>query len=87
MKELIYLVIVNLLGFGLMGADKRFARAHTRRVPENVLFVTALLGGSLGSWIGMYVFRHKTRHWYFVIGMPLLLALQVLLGCYICCFR
>ncbi|MBO5522623.1 MAG: DUF1294 domain-containing protein [Roseburia sp.] len=74
-----YVVIMNILGFLLMGADKRRARKHLWRISEKSLFLCSLLGGSIGTWAGMYVFRHKTRHWYFVVGMPLILAVQVVL--------
>ncbi len=76
-KMWIYLVLVNLLGFFLMGEDKRRAKNHLWRISEKNLFLCSLLGGSLGSWAGMYVFRHKTKHWYFVVGMPLILAAQI----------
>ncbi|MGN0974405.1 MAG: DUF1294 domain-containing protein [Gemmiger sp.] len=59
-----------------MRADKRFARRRARRVPEKAFFLLALLGGAAGGWLGMYAFRHKTRHWYFVFGMPAILAAQ-----------
>lgn len=59
-----------------MGEDKRRARKHLWRIPEKTLFLCSILGGSVGTWAGMYVFHHKTKHWYFVIGMPLLLVLQ-----------
>ena len=79
---LIYIIIMNILGFCLMGLDKYRARARQWRVPEEVLFGAALLGGSVGAWVGMYIFHHKTRHWYFVAGMPLILAAQVGLAWY-----
>jgi uncharacterized membrane protein YsdA (DUF1294 family) len=50
---------------------------HRWRISERMLFLVSILGGSIGTWAGMYVFRHKTRHWYFVIGMPLILILQI----------
>lgn len=68
----IYLVIINLTGFILMGADKRKARLGNWRIPEKAFFIVSIIGGSLGSWAGMYVFRHKTRHWYFAVFMPLI---------------
>ena len=84
MKPLIfflcYLIIANLAGFLLMGIDKRKARKNKWRIPEKTLFVTALLGGSIGSILGMRVFRHKTKHTAFVIGMPCILLLQILLA-------
>ena len=78
----IYIIIMNILGFCLMGLDKHRARTRQWRIPEKVLFGAALLGGSIGAWAGMYVFRHKTRHRYFVVGMPLILAAQVGLAWY-----
>ena len=79
-----YLAAVNLWAFCLMGFDKgRSRRKGTRRVRERTLFLSALLGGSLGSVLGMWLFRHKTRHWYFVYGMPAILVLQILLAVFI----
>lgn len=72
----IYLAAVNLLLFAVMGADKRRARRHARRVPERTLFTLCLLGGGLGGVLGMWVFRHKTRHWKFVVGFPLILIVE-----------
>lgn len=72
----VYFIILNLAGFALMGLDKYKARKHLWRIPEKTLFLASLLGGSTGTLIGMYLFHHKTRHWYFVIGMPAILILQ-----------
>ena len=80
----IYLVIINLAAFLLMAMDKSRARKHRWRIPEKTLFLLAILGGSIGAIAGMYTFRHKTRHWYFVIGMPAILILQVVLAVWIC---
>lgn len=78
---LIYLAFMTLLGLGSMYVDKRKARMHKWRIPEKTLFLIALLGGSIGSNLGMYLFHHKTKHWYFVWGMPLILLVQAgLLG-------
>ena len=74
----LYLIIVNLTGFIQMGADKRKAVRNAWRIPEARRFLCALLGGSLGSILGMYTFRHKTKHWYFVWGMPAILILQII---------
>ena len=74
-----YLIAVNLIGFALMGIDKYKAKKRAFRIPEATLFIVAIIGGSIGSIIGMYAFRHKTRHWYFVSGMPAILILQILL--------
>ena len=76
-----YLAAVNLWAFGLMWFEKRRAkRPGARRVRERTLFLSALLGGGLGAVAGMWSFRHKTKHWYFVWGMPLILLAQVALG-------
>ena len=77
---LIYFLIINVIGFFLMGIDKLRAKKQVWRVPEKTLFLIAVIGGSVGTNIGMYVFRHKTKHWYFVIGMPLILIAQVAFG-------
>lgn len=74
-----YLIVVNVIGFALMGIDKYKAKKRAFRIPEATLFIVAVIGGSIGSIIGMYAFRHKTRHWYFVYGMPAILILQILL--------
>ena len=74
-----YVVLINLTGFCLMGIDKRKAIKGAFRIPEATLFLVALIGGSIGSIAGMYTFRHKTRHFTFVYGMPAILILQVIL--------
>lgn len=73
-----YVIIMNLIGFFLMGIDKRKAIKRAFRIPESTLFIVALIGGSLGSLLGMYVFHHKTRHWYFVYGMPAILIFHII---------
>ncbi len=78
-----YIAAVNLIGFLLMGIDKHKAKKHAFRIPEATLFTVALIGGSIGSIVGMYFFRHKTRHWYFVYGMPTILILQIALVMFI----
>ena len=77
----IYLVVMNAAAFVMMGADKRRARKGRWRIPEKALFAAALAGGSAGAILGMQIFRHKTRHWYFVWGMPAIIALQLVLFC------
>ena len=74
-----YVVALSLLAFVLMGLDKRRARKDAWRISEQTFFVIALLGGSPGAVLGMELFRHKTRHWYFKYGLPVILILQVAL--------
>lgn len=76
-NTLIYLLVLNLAGFLSMGLDKWKAQAGQWRIPEKTLFSIALLGGSVGSILGMQIFRHKTRHTSFVVGIPLILLLQL----------
>ena len=76
---LVYLAVINLISFTAMGVDKSKARKRSWRIPESTLFVLALIGGSIGSIAGMHLFRHKTRHWYFLYGMPAILFLQILI--------
>lgn len=80
MKDLLllYLLIINAAGFVLMLADKRKAKKNLWRIPEATLMTVAALGGSVGSLLGMYTVRHKTRHPKFTVGIPLLLALQII---------
>ena len=68
--------MINLIGLIIMGVDKRKAIKGAYRIPEATLFCVALLGGALGTTLGMRIFRHKTKHWYFVVGMPLILIIQ-----------
>ena len=74
-----YVIALSLLAFVLMGLDKRKAKKDAWRISEQTFFVIALLGGSPGAILGMEVFRHKTRHWYFRYGLPLILVLQIAL--------
>ncbi len=80
---LAYLLIINAAGFLLMLADKYKAKKNLWRIPEATLMGVALLGGSVGSLIGMYTVRHKTRHLKFVLGIPVILTLQVLAVIYL----
>jgi len=75
----LYWIMVNLIGFIIMGVDKRKAIRNAYRIPEATLFCVALLGGALGTTLGMRIFRHKTKHWYFVVGMPLIFFTQLAL--------
>lgn len=74
---LIYFISLNILGLFLMGLDKYKAKKQLWRIPESTLFIIAIIGGSIGAIIGMYAFRHKTRRWYFVYGLPVILFLQI----------
>ena len=74
---------MSLALFLVMGFDKLRARRGGRRVPEKRLFLLALLGGAWGGWLGMYAFRHKTRHWYFKFGFPLISMVQAVLLIYL----
>ena len=76
---LVYLIAVNLLAAVLMFSDKRRARRRERRIPEATLFLAALLGGALGGTLGMFLFRHKTKHIVFRVGFPLLTLIQAAL--------
>jgi len=77
----LWLGFINLLAFSQMGIDKaRSKKEGRRRISERSLFLTAALGGSLGAILGMRLFRHKTRHWYFVWGMPAILLAQTALA-------
>lgn len=77
---IVYLLLMNLAGLIMMWSDKRRSEKDKWRIKERTLFIVSILGGSIGTWAGMYIFRHKTRHWYFVIGMPLILVLQIVLA-------
>lgn len=79
---LIYLILVNALGFTLMCVDKAKAKRKQWRIPEATLFTAALVGGSLGCLLGMYTVRHKTKHPSFVIGLPLILCVQIITALY-----
>lgn len=84
MGSVFYVLIALLIGtnvnaFALMGIDKHRAEKHRWRIPERTLFLSALLFGGLGAVLGMRVFRHKTKHWYFAVGMPVILLAQLAL--------
>ena len=72
-------LVMSLISFLMMGWDKRCARKGRWRVSEKALFLSAILMGAIGGVIGMRVFRHKTKHWYFKLFFPLLAALQIVL--------
>lgn len=73
-----YLFFINVLAFFLMGIDKRKAELGRWRIPERTLFLSAILGGGVGAIAGMQLFRHKTKHRSFTVGMPLILLLWII---------
>ena len=78
----IYLIVINILGFLVMGLDKHKAKMAERIIPENTLFTFTVLGGGVGTIAGMYVFHHKTKKMKFKVGMPLILILEILIFVY-----
>ena len=79
---LIYLIVINLIGFCIMGLDKYKAKKGKWRTPEKTLFSITLLGGGIGTTAGMYHFRHKTKKLKFTIGMPTILIAEICLAIY-----
>lgn len=77
---IIYLIIINIVGFIIMGVDKKKAIKGAWRIPEKTFFIISAVGGSVGSLLGMFIFRHKTKHWYFVVFIPLILIAQVVIA-------
>ncbi|MBR3249819.1 MAG: DUF1294 domain-containing protein [Clostridia bacterium] len=73
-----YLLIINIIGFAVMGIDKRRAKMMEWRIPEKYLFLITLFGGGIGTITGMYTFRHKTKKKYFTIGLPAILIIEVI---------
>lgn len=80
---LVWLAGVNVVTFILYGVDKSRAKKGRWRIPEKTLLLLPLLGGSAGGILGMATFHHKTRHWYFRIGLPVMFLLQVALAVYL----
>ena len=80
---LIYLLIINLIGFYAMWSDKRRAKKGEWRIPEQTLFLITALGGGIGTIAGMYTFRHKTKKLRFTIGFPVILITEIFLVIYI----
>jgi len=75
----VYLALINLTAFILYGADKKKAKRGQWRIPEKTLLGVAVIGGSAGAILGMFLFRHKTKHWYFRYGLPAILIVQLAL--------
>lgn len=80
-----YLIFMNVITFVAFAMDKEKAKKGRFRIPERRLLFLAAAGGSLGALAGMYIMHHKTKHMKFVIGVPVLFALQTLLVCF-CCY-
>ena len=80
---IIYLIVINIIGFYVMWSDKRKAQKGKWRIPENTLFLITLLGGGIGTIAGMYTFRHKTQKLKFTIGLPAILILEIVLAIYL----
>ena len=78
-----YLVMMNAVGLAVMGLDKKKAIRNEWRIPEKTLFLVSIIGGSIGTLVGMYLFRHKTKHWYFVVGMPAILIAHIVIGWFV----
>lgn len=76
---IIYLIVINIIAFIAMYVDKRKARYGKWRIPEQSLFILALIGGSIGAIAGMYIFKHKTKKMRFAVGFPVILVLQIVL--------
>ena len=74
----IYLLLINAVGFGVMLYDKYLAKNNLWRIPEKTLLGIAAFGGSVGCWLGMYAVRHKTKHLKFTVGIPVIIAVQVM---------
>ena len=72
----LYLAAINIIAMAAMAADKKRAGSGSRRIPERTLFLLAALGGSAGAIAGMFIFRHKTRHLSFRIGLPAIFIVQ-----------
>ena len=73
----IYLIIINITGFLAMGIDKHRAKLMEWRIPEKTLFLIKLFGGGIGTILGMYTFRHKTKKKYFTIGLPAIVIIEI----------
>lgn len=83
MMIVIYLAGINLITFAVYGIDKMRAKKNRWRIPEKTLFLLAIVGGSVGAWLGMQYFHHKTKHMQFKIGIPLIFIIQIICAGYI----
>lgn len=79
----VFMALMSVVGFCAMGIDKAKAKKDAWRIPEKTLFGIAFIGGGAGVWLGMEVFRHKTKHWYFKYGIPVITLLEFIGVCYV----
>lgn len=75
---IIYLIIINIIGFLVMYIDKQKAKKGKWRIPEKTIFIITVLGGGIGTISGMYTFRHKTQKLHFTIGLPAITILEII---------
>lgn len=78
----LWIAVISLITFVVCGVDKYAAQHQKRRVSEKTLFLLAAIGGSVGLYLGIFTFRHKTKHWYFVVGVPAIILVQAALILY-----
>lgn len=79
---IVYFIVMNIIGLLIMWIDKLKAKKNAWRIAENTLLFICLLGGSVGLWLGMYMFHHKTKHSKFVVGVPMIIIVQVIVYLY-----
>ena len=82
---ILYLVIINVITFVMFGVDKYKAIRQEWRIRESTLLGLALIGGSIGGWLAMYIFHHKTKKVKFFVGIPVILAIQIVVFSYLFC--
>lgn len=80
---LYYFLFINIIGCLIMFIDKNFAKRHFRRVSEKTLFFIAFIGGAFGVYLSMHLFRHKTKHWSFLILVPVFIAINLIIIYYL----
>ena len=82
-KIIVYIIILNILGYLIMYIDKRRAKKQQWRISEQTIFLITFLGGGIGTTLGMYTFRHKTKKIKFIIGLPLITIIEIVVIIYI----
>ena len=82
---ILYLVIINVITFVIFGVDKYKAIRQEWRIRESTLLGLALIGGSIGGWLAMYIFHHKTKKVKFFVGIPVILVIQIVVFSYLFC--